>query len=367
MSQDKQKLGRRSFVAGTGAVIGTSAFGGVAGATETNTSSPRGDADVQETAESDRPTAGAPDPTIIAHRGFAGQYPENTVGAVGRATWGDGADMVEIDIVPSSDGVVVVFHDSKLSSRDGGERGLTDLDGYVWEYPWEELRETEVLESGETIPSLQQVFDALPDSAGVNVEFKNPGTTDVYFAEKLDEETLSQQKEVWRPMAESALEIADDAANDVLVSSFHEAALAVVRDVDPDVPIAFLFWDSIETGLEITREYDCEAIHPPYNMIQGTPFFGDEYYLSGPFADVDLVDVAHEEGRAVNTWTVGTWYQAERLAEAGVDGLIADYPNLLWTADDEADWDGDDSDPETEADPETETATGTSTETEDGY
>ncbi len=70
-----------------------------------------------------------------------------------------------------------------------------------------------------------------------------------------------------------------------------------VRDIDPDVPIGCLFWDSIETGLAITREYDCEAIHPPYNMIQGTPFFEDEYYLSGPFAEIDLVETAHEEGR----------------------------------------------------------------------
>lgn len=325
MSRDGHKVGRRSFVAGTGAVIGAASLGGVAGATETNAAASQSDDDEDE------------EPDIIAHRGFAGQYPENTVGAVGRATWGHDAEMVEIDIVPSSDGKVVVFHDSQLNERDGGEQGLTDMEGYVWDHTWEELREAEVLQSGETIPSLEQVMDALPDDAGVNLEFKNPGSTDLYFAQKLSEETLEEQMEVWRPMAESALEIAGEYENDVLVSSFYEPALAVTRDIDPDVPIAFLFWDSIETGLEITREYDCEALHPPYNMIQGAPFFGDDYYTSGPFVDVDLVSVAHDEGRTVNTWTVGTWYQAERLAETGVDGLIADHPNLLWSGDDEDD------------------------------
>nr|WP_266078177.1 glycerophosphodiester phosphodiesterase [Haladaptatus caseinilyticus] len=117
--------------------------------------------------------------------------------------------------------------------------------------------------------------------------------------------------------------------NDVLVSSFYEAALATVRETDPSLPTAFLFWDSIEEGLEITRKYDCEALHPPWNMIRDTPFFGDEYYLSGPFADIDLIEVAHEEGRTANTWTVGTGYQATQLRDAGVDGIIADYPGLL--------------------------------------
>ena len=66
---------------------------------------------------------------IIAHRGFAGQFPENTVGAV-RAASGVGprgvpdawaADVIEIDAVPTADGTVVAFHDSELSGRDGGE------------------------------------------------------------------------------------------------------------------------------------------------------------------------------------------------------------------------------------------------------
>ncbi|MCO8246549.1 glycerophosphodiester phosphodiesterase family protein [Haladaptatus sp. AB643] len=36
-----------------------------------------------------------------------------------------------------------------------------------------------------------------------------------------------------------------------------------------------------------------------------------------------------DEGREVNVYTFDTWYQAEQLAEAGVDGVIVNYPNLL--------------------------------------
>jgi len=118
--------------------------------------------------------------------------------------------------------------------------------------------------------------------------------------------------------------------NEILVSSFYEAALATVHETDDAIPVAPLLWDSVEDGIDIAREYDAEAIHPPYNMIQGTPFYADEYYTEGSeWSDTDLPAVAREEGRAVNVYTIGTWYEAERLAAAGVDGIIADYPGLL--------------------------------------
>ncbi|WP_210409005.1 glycerophosphodiester phosphodiesterase [Halorhabdus rudnickae] len=78
---------------------------------------------------------------LIAHRGFAGVHPENTVCAVAKAARGGrsnnaakrGADMIEIDVIPcggrpyeGDDFEVVVFHDDRLASRDGGERGLTE-------------------------------------------------------------------------------------------------------------------------------------------------------------------------------------------------------------------------------------------------
>ena len=330
-------VGRRAFVRGAGATLGAGTLG-VGTASADGGGGERGGSERPK----DKREEGCRErgePMIIAHRGFAGQFPENTVGAV-RAASGVGprgvpdaqtADVVEIDVVPTADGTVVAFHDSKLSARDGGERGLTDLDGYVWDRPWSEVREAEVQRSGETVPSLERVLDAIPPRVGVNVEFKNPGTADVRFAESLSGADLEAGKERWRSFAEDVLAATDGVENPILVSSFYEAALAVVRELDPSIPLGTLFWDSVETGLEITRKYDTEAIHPPYNMVRDTPFFGDEYYVSGPFADVDLVSVAHDEGRAVNAYTLGTWYQAERLTAAGVDGLICDYPGLRWS------------------------------------
>ncbi|MFC4550495.1 MULTISPECIES: glycerophosphodiester phosphodiesterase [Halorussus] len=328
MSEHGDEVRRRTFLQRTGVVAaGTSLASARVGADP-------GDREHME--ESQDPVSEL-SPNVIAHRGFAGVYPENTVGAAEAASRGGradasanrAADMVEIDVMPTADGDVVVFHDTHLSGRDGGERGLTDASGVVWETPTETVTSAEVLETGETVPLLTEVLDAIPSPVGVNIEFKNPGSADVRFAENLSGPTLETQKERWRPFTEDVLEIASRYDNEILVSSFYEAAIATVREVDSSVPVAFLFWDSIEDGLDITRTYDCEALHPPYNLVEGTPFFGDEYYFSGPFADVDLVDVAHREGREVNVWTLATHFQARKLAAAGVDGLIADYPGLL--------------------------------------
>lgn len=315
-------IDRRTLLKATsGAVLGS--YAGGAASAEGRDDGALGDVDAAD---------------VIAHRGFAGVYPENTVGAVENASRGGRADMIEIDVVPcggrpreGDDFEVVVFHDDRLAQRDGGERGLTDHENaLVWDTPCSEVQNAEVLESGETVPTLRDVLEAIPPSVGVNIELKNPGDTDVRFAERLECDELEARKDVWRPFTRRTLDVASEFENHVLVSSFMEAALATTREYDSSIPIGFLFWDSIEVGLEITDEYDCEALHPPYNMVAGTPFFNDAYLIDDPgFADVDLVERAHDEGRDVNTWTIGTWYQAEQLVDAGVDGIIADYPGLL--------------------------------------
>jgi glycerophosphoryl diester phosphodiesterase len=318
-------VSRRTFVAGaSAAAVGSTLGAGTAGAVATD-------------GGTESRTGGGDDPAVIAHRGYAGLYPENTVGAVEASAAGgnadsaarQAADMIEIDVMPTADGDVVVFHDDRLASRDDGERGLTDGSGVVWEEPTDVVTSAEVLQSGETVPLLSAVMDAIPPKVGVNIEFKNPGSFDLEFDTKLSGDALEAQKDIWRPFTESVLAVAGNYENDILVSSFYEGAIATVRE-QSDVPVAPLLWSGIEDGLAIAREYDAEAIHPPYNMIKGTPFYADPVYTDTViWEDIDLLSVAHDEGRDVNAFTIQTWYEAERLAAAGVDGLIADYPGLL--------------------------------------
>lgn len=266
---------------------------------------------------------------LFAHRGFAGENPENTVAAAEAAADAGGADWVEIDVVPTADGDPVVFHDAELSGRGGppgapDDRGLTDATATVRETDTATVTAAEVLESGETVPRLESVLDAVPVRVGVNVELKNPGRepSSLRPDEALAPDALAEQRAVWRPFVERVLNVVEGRENDLLVSSFHEGALAATREVS-DVAVAPLFSESIGDALEIARRYDATAVHPPIDAIRGAPFFD-----ASRFDDVDVVAAAHDAGRAVNAWTVATWYQTERLAAAGVDGVIADYSTV---------------------------------------
>ncbi|WP_281193424.1 glycerophosphodiester phosphodiesterase [Halorubrum sp. F4] len=313
---------RRALLAGTAGITTVGAVG--LAYTDGGT---REEATEPAPLESFGPETGS-DLALIAHRGFAGENPENTVAAVEAAAGRDvpdarRADLVEVDAVATADGDVVVFHDDRLAGRAGGALGLTDAEGLVRETDTETVTSAEVLGSGETVPLLRDLLDVLPADVGVNVELKNPGHGDLRPDEKLPEAELTERTAVWRPFVERVCSVLDDHDNEVLLSSFYEAALAASREVS-SYPVAPILSESVEDGLAIARAYDAEAIHPPIGLVGGTPFSG-----TADDAGVDLVETAHAEDRDVNVWTVETWYQARWLAAVGVDGIIADYAGLL--------------------------------------
>lgn len=274
----------------------------------------------------------------IAHRGYAGVAPENTLGAF-RAV-ADGrhpADMIEFDVIPSAEGTPVVFHDLRLDGRGHTySRGVTDGSGIVWETPLSSIRNARVLGTAERVPTLAEVVEALPPSVGLNVELRNPGSFDVRFGELLHPDDLAAQRDLWDPYVHTVIETLEAGDHEVLLSSFFDAAIASARDIAPDRPVGVNVHDSIEDGLGIVERHECEAIHPRRNMIRGTPFFEQSYgSVTDPsFGDADVVATAHDLGADVNVWTVTTWRHAAAFVAAGVDGLIADYPGLL------SGWDG---------------------------
>lgn len=257
---------------------------------------------------------------VIAHRGFAGRAPENTVAALADAI-AAGADMVEIDVRPAADGTPVVFHDDRLEGdgpRDG--RPLTDREGLIREASLETVRTAEVLGSGRTVPTLAEVMEALPPTAGINVELKSPGSGDRRPGEALPADERDERRRLWAPFVERVLADCAGFEGEILLSSFCEGALAALRAADGDHDAAVLAGPDLGAALAVARRYDCGAIHPPIAAVAGTPFADDPA--------VDIVAVAREEGRAVNAWTATTWLQFEALAAAGVDGVIAEYPGL---------------------------------------
>lgn len=113
-------------------------------------------------------------PRIIAHRGYAERYPENTLPALTAAA-DAGADAVEFDVQICRDGTPVVFHDSTLDRVTGRSGELAELD-------FADLREISAHEPARfgdrfqptPIVSLEQAVDALRgyENLDVFVELK---------------------------------------------------------------------------------------------------------------------------------------------------------------------------------------------------
>ncbi|QCS41100.1 glycerophosphodiester phosphodiesterase [Natrinema versiforme] len=264
-------------------------------------------------------------PAVIAHRGYAGIAPENTVAAIERATEHDETAMIEIDVRPAACGTPVVVHDERLEgTRDG--RPLTDGTGLVRETPLETLRETRVLGTDATVSTLADVLEATPETVGLNVELKGAGRADLRVDGSLPSGERAERREAWRPFVERVVADCDAFGGDLLFSSFCEGAIAALRDVTSEFAAAPLIRDDLGAGLEIARRYECEAIHPPRSAVRDADAAPERATDPGP--EIDVLEAAHGEGRAVNVWTVTNWVQFDRLAAAGVDGIVADYPGL---------------------------------------
>lgn len=199
-------------------------------------------------------------------------YPENTLDAL--RSCAPHVDMVEIDVQRCASGEVVVFHDETLDR-------LTDRSGPVSEHTLDELSSMTIGESTETVPTLREVLDALPDGTGINVELKHPG------------------------MVDDVAPLLRDRDREVVVSSFSADALAAFED-EP-IPTAYLFKRWFARGLRTAERLGCAYVHPYYAI-----------------ATDRAIDRAHERGLGVNAWTVRTEADVRRLRGNGVDGVIVD-------------------------------------------
>jgi glycerophosphoryl diester phosphodiesterase len=220
----------------------------------------------------------------IAHRGFAGVNPENTLAAVrdavsrgrgdDRVDVSGSVDGVEVDIRRCQSGELVVCHDETVDRT-------TDGSGAVVDYTAAELAALSVEGSDAGVPTAAQVLEAVPGDVVLHAELKERVGADF-----------------------EALVAEVDPDCEVVVSSFDAEALGEVESL----PRAWLVFEA-DGAVERARGLDCVALHPAVDLCEAS-----------------LVDRAHEAGLVVNAWTVTDPTETDRLRELGVDGVITDFP-----------------------------------------
>jgi glycerophosphoryl diester phosphodiesterase len=229
-------------------------------------------------------------PLAFAHRGGAGDWPENTLPAFEGAV-ALGYRYLETDVHVTADGVLLAFHDESLDR-------VTDRQGLIRELPYDEVSRARV-DGREPIPRLDELLGTWPE-VRVNIDCKH----------------------------DSAI----DALVDVLyrTNSFRRVCLAAFSDKRLDRLRA-------KTGGGVTTSLGPKGIA----RLRAASFGARAGRFTAQCAQVPptgggrtLVDerfvrAAHDRGLQVHVWTIDEPEEMTRLLDLGVDGIMTDRPAVL--------------------------------------
>jgi glycerophosphoryl diester phosphodiesterase len=264
---------------------------------------------------------------LQGHRGARGLYPENSMEGF-LAAVDLQVNTIELDVVISKDGQVVVSHEPWISSTicwglndkpvaEGKKLNIykmnySDLTNYNCgsqrnpDFPLQARMPTYK-------PLLKEVLAAVDANAAAlelpalkfNIEIKStPESDGVYHPAP-------------KEFCEMVLKVMQEAKvlDRVSIQSFDVRALQEMKILAPSVPVALLIseTDGFEKDLQ-KLGFTPEIYSPNFHLVNAT-----------------LVRACHQNGIKIIPWTVNEEEDMVDLLELGVDGLITDYPDVALT------------------------------------
>ncbi|MFC1452584.1 glycerophosphodiester phosphodiesterase [Verrucomicrobiota bacterium] len=240
---------------------------------------------------------------VIAHRGFAGRFPENTTGAIAEGVK-LGVDVIEFDLRASKDHVAVAMHDPTLDrTTDGnGDVGdhtlaeLKELNASFWTGGhFDGRRLDEPACDDLSIPTCRECLDVIPPDVGV---FLHVNQVDDF---KMVEEVCGLYDEY---------EL--DGRACMIVNTFDDGRL--IRRIDDRIDLCILE-DRDDIGLE---------------AMERRKAVGSRFLI----ATVAAVDEAHcralkESGLLFGMFYSNTDADNRRFIAMGMKGIVTDYPDIL--------------------------------------
>ena len=241
-------------------------------------------------------------PIAFAHRGGAGDWPENSLEAFANAVE-LGFHYVETDAHVTSDGVVIAFHDDHLDR-------VTDKVGLISELPWSEVSQARI-DGIAPIPLLEDLFRTWPHLR-INIDPKHD--------------------EVVEPLADLLQRM--KTLDRVCLGSFSDRRLEHFRS---------RFGDEICTsmGPKGVARLRAASFGIGRNVPDGDCLQVPTHAGKVPLVDRRFLRRAHRAGLQVHVWTIDDADEMHRLLDLGVDGIMTDRPAALRSVLESRDqWDG---------------------------
>ena len=231
-----------------------------------------------------------PGPLAFAHRGGAGDWPENTMPAFEGAV-ALGYRWVETDAHVTADGICLAFHDDRLDR-------VTEHVGLIAELPYREVRQARV-DGREPIPLMEDLLTAFPD-VRVNIDPKHDAAVDALAA--VIERTGTVDRVCVGSFSDQRIVRIREALGPRLCTSLGPKAIARLRGGSFGLP---------------TGRIDGACAQVPHK------------YKGVAVTDRRLVERAHAAGLQVHVWTIDDADEMHELLDLGVDGIMTDRPTVL--------------------------------------
>jgi glycerophosphoryl diester phosphodiesterase len=228
---------------------------------------------------------------IMAHRGFSGSAPENTMSAFQKAL-DIKVEFIELDVRKTKDDSLVVIHDDTIDRTcSNGKKGL------ISSLYYEDLSSINVGYSelfggtyySEKIPTLYEALKLCKGKAQVCIDLKSSN---------IEESTLRIVSSI-------------NSENEVIISSFSSVTISKIKKINNNIKTLFLVDSGSMEHIQTAKNLECFSIGVVNNQLL------DEHYMT----------TANQNNISVSVYTVNSQSEMLRLMKLGVYAIMTDLPD----------------------------------------
>jgi glycerophosphoryl diester phosphodiesterase len=219
----------------------------------------------------------------IAHRGASGYEPDNTIRAFDKAIE-LGADMIELDINLSSDGVPVVIHDRQIEGTPVTELALSELKRFD-------------VGKGERIPTFQEAIDCVKGRCRLYIELKGEGTE--------------------QPVIDLVRKNGMD--REVIIASFDPAKVRRSKELASNLIVSVLTGKRDIDFVALAREAKADCIH----------FCWERHTSPHTLLTDELMKICRDNGLKVVIWHEERPEEIREIVKRDIYGICSNLPDLL--------------------------------------